>query len=179
MRHHHGFGRFKSPDHGFGRGHRAEHGRHRGGRVFDYGELRLLILALLGEKPSHGYELIKAIEERLGGAYSPSPGVIYPTLTWLYEMGYAAKVAEDQGRKRYQITPEGLAFLDANRAAVDELMARVAKGDHGGAPAPVLRAMQNLKVALRLRLRQGALDDATAATIAAALDQAAQAVERS
>ena len=71
---------------------RGGHGRggRRGGRVLDHGDLRLLILRLLEEKPRHGYEIIKAIEEQVGGAYSPSPGVVYPTLTLLEELGHAA-----------------------------------------------------------------------------------------
>src|ERR1700759_1689517 len=86
-------------DRGFRRhGHRRQglfsRGR-REGRPFDYGELRLLALAMIAEQPRHGYELMKAIEERMGGTYSPSPGVIYPTLSWLEDMGYAAVETED------------------------------------------------------------------------------------
>src|SRR4051812_30777633 len=71
-----------------GRHHQHHRGRH-GGRLFDYGELRLLVLAMIAEQPRHGYELMQVIEERTGGSYSPSPGVIYPTLSWLEDMGYA------------------------------------------------------------------------------------------
>lgn len=153
----------------------------RGGRPFDYGELRMLALAMIAEQPRHGYELMKAIEERMGGSYSPSPGVMYPTLAWLEDMGYAAAGSAESGRKSYRITAEGEAFLAANRAAVDELLARIgAMGGEGtGTPAPVLRGMENLKTALRLRLRRGPLDQAAAEVVAAALDAAAQAVERS
>ena len=118
----------------------------------------------------------------MGGSYSPSPGVIYPTLSWLEDMGYAAAETEDGGRRRYRITAEGEAFLIANRAAVDELNARlgpVGAGARREVPAPVLRGMENLRLALRLRLKQGPLDQAAAQSIAAALDAAAQAVERS
>ncbi len=174
----HGFG----PDEPTDRHH--HHGRHRGrgGRLFDYGELRLLLLAMIAERARHGYELIKAIEERMGGSYSPSPGVIYPTLAWLDDMGYTALDAEEAGRKRYRITPEGEAFLVANRAAADDLLARTGPSGPGGAdpvPAPVVRAMENLKLAVRLRLRRGPLDRTAAESIAAALDAAAQTVERS
>ena len=75
-------------------------------------------------QPRHGYEIIKAIEERLGGGYSPSPGVIYPTLTMLEELGHAT-VAEDAGKKQYTITDEGRAFLAANQPAVDAALARM------------------------------------------------------
>ena len=137
---------------------------------------------MIAEQPRHGYELMKAIEERMGGTYSPSPGVIYPTLAWLEDMGYAAVETQDAGRKRYRITAEGEAFLTANRAAVDDLLARLGQTEDGrrqGIPAPVVRAMQNLKLALSLRLRRGGLDPTAAEAIASALDSAAQTVERS
>jgi DNA-binding PadR family transcriptional regulator len=169
---------FHHPGSRFGRGRRG--GRH--GRMFDYGELRLLVLAMIAEEPRHGYELIKAIEERFGGSYSPSPGVIYPTLAWLDDMGYAAIEPEPSGRKLYRITGEGEAFLTTNRAAADELLGRASDADGegvDGAPAQVLRAMQNLRLAMRLRLRRGGMDQATAEKLAAILDAAAQTVERS
>lgn len=171
---------FSPPDDRSGPFHRGRGGRH-GGRLFDYGELRLLLLAIIADAPSHGYELIKTVEERFGGSYSPSPGVIYPTLSWLDDMGYAVIEPADGGRKRYSITQEGKAFLAANRAAIDDLMARAGKGPgrREGVPAPVVRAMENLKLAMRLRLRSGDLSDEAAEAIAAALDLAAQTVEKS
>src|SRR5262245_2204702 len=110
-RHPHGdgsSGRFPGPEgpeerHSGRHGHRR-HGTFFGGRrerAFDYGELRLLVLAMIAEHSRHGYELMKAIEERMGGSYSPSPGVIYPTLSWLEDMRYAVVETEDAGRKRY------------------------------------------------------------------------------
>lgn len=134
---------------------------------------------MIAEQPRHGYELIKAIEERFGGSYAPSPGVIYPTLSWLDDMGYAAIEPEDGGRKRCRITPDGASFLAANRAAADELLARANGGDGQAVPAGVIRGMENLKTALRLRLRRGGLDAEAAARIAGALDAAALAVEQS
>jgi len=137
---------------------------------------------MIAEQSRHGYELMKAIEQRMGGSYSPSPGVIYPTLSWLEDMGYATVETVDTGRKRYRITAEGEAFLTANRGAVDDLLARIGPAGErtpDGVPAPVLRAMENLKLALRLRLRRGPLEQDVAQIIAAALDAAAQAVERS
>lgn len=135
---------------------------------------------MIAERPRHGYELIKAIEERFRGSYTPSPGVIYPTLSWLDDMGYARVDAKEAGRKRYRATVEGEAFLVANRAAVDELLAR--RGPDGGVsavPAPIMRAMESLKLALHLRFRRGPIDQAAAETIAAAIGDAAQTVERS
>ena len=174
-----------------GRGDRGHHGhgnRGHGGRgfgarrhMFDYGELRLLLLALIASRPCHGYELIRRIEERFGGAYVPSPGVIYPTLSWLDDMGLAEVLPGDGNRKSYSITPEGEAYLAENRAAADALLARSGGEGPGrhGLPLPVLRAMENLKLAMRLRLRGRPVDEAAAMAIAAALDSAAQAVERS
>ena len=166
-------------------GRRGEPGfRHmRGGRgrVFDQGDLRLVLLALIAEKPRHGYEIIKEIEDRLGGAYSPSPGVIYPTLTLLEEMGHA-RVSEEGGKKLYAITPEGETALVANKEAVDALTARMSevRSALGGGPAPqIVRAMHNLRLALRMRLSRGPLTEAQVEAVTSALDQAAQTVERS
>jgi DNA-binding PadR family transcriptional regulator len=171
------------PDHHH-RGHRRRHhhGGGHGGRLFDYGELRLLLLAMIAERPRHGYELIKAIEERFGGSYTPSPGVIYPTLAWLDDMGYAAIEVEEGSRKRYRITAEGEAFLVANRAAADDLLSRPGLAGASGRaamPASVVRAMENLRLAMRLRVKRGPIEQPAADSIAEALDAAARTVERS
>jgi DNA-binding PadR family transcriptional regulator len=158
-----------------GTGHGPEGRKRRGARLFDYGELRLLVLALIAKAPAHGYELIKTIEERFGGSYTPSPGVIYPTLSWLDDMGYATVEAE-AGRKSYAITPAGQAFLDENHDAAEALFQR--SGDEGqgrrGRSLQVMRAMHNLKTALRMRLASGQVDEAAIDAIAAAIDEAAQ-----
>ena len=178
-----GFDRHGGHARGEGRHGRHERGRHdedhqgegrRGGRLFDYGELRLLVLALIAQAPAHGYELIRTIEDRFGGAYTPSPGVIYPTLSWLADMGYAS-VERDGGRKSYAITDEGRSFLEANRATADALFQRGNNDGPGrrGRSLQVMRAMHNLKTALRLRLVSGPADDAAIDAIAAAIDEAA------
>jgi len=162
----------------FGRGG----GRGGLGRFFAHGDLRLVVLHLIAERPRHGYEVIKAIEERVAGAYSPSPGVIYPTLTLLEELGYVTVSTGDGAKKLHEITAEGRAYLDANRAAVEALLARMDEAGraYGGGPAPqVVRAMENLKLALRLRLSRGPLSEAQINAVAAALDAAATSVERS
>ncbi len=173
-------------------GHSPGRGRHgRGGlanpadlemrRFFAHGDLRLVILRLIAERPRHGYEIIKEIEERVGGAYSPSPGVIYPTLTLLEELGYVSVTPGEGARKLHEITDPGRAFLTANQQAVDTLFARMeaASQARGGGPAPqILRAMENLRFALRLRLGRGPLTDEQVTTVAAALDAAAVGVER-
>lgn len=172
------------PDDGprFGRHHRGG-GRGGLGRFFAHGDLRLVILHLIAEKPRHGYEIIKAIEERVGGAYSPSPGVIYPTLTLLEELGYVSVgSAAEGGRKLHEVTEQGRAFLEANRATLDGLLARMDEAGRarGDGPAPqVIRAMENLKLALRMRMARGPLTAEQADAVAAALDAAATGVERS
>lgn len=155
--------------------------RGRGGRFFDQGDLRLVILALLAEQPRHGYELIKEIEERLGGAYAPSPGVVYPTLTWLEELGYAALVEDaNSSKKLYSATPEGLEYLEKNKGLVEGIFARMDQAGGQGDFAPrILRAMGNVKMALRLRLASGSLTAEQVDKIAAALDAAALEIERS
>ena len=96
------------------------------GRMFGQGDLKLLLLALIEEQPRHGYELIRAIEDLCGGSYSPSPGAIYPTLTFLEEAGYASvHLADANGRKQYAITDEGRAHLKQNRLEVDAVMQRL------------------------------------------------------
>jgi DNA-binding PadR family transcriptional regulator len=164
---------------GFGRHGFARHGR-RFGRIFEHGDLRYVVLQMIAEKPRYGYEVIKAIEEKLGGAYSPSPGVIYPTLTLLEETGYAT-VSEAEGNKKlYAITESGKAFLAENKSIISAIFDRISDthAAHGGGPAPqIVRAMENLKVAARLRMSQGPLSDEQIRAIAAALDEAAQKIE--
>ncbi len=96
----------------------------RTGRKLDADDLQLVILALLAEKPAHGYELIKALGERSGGFYSPSPGMVYPALTYLDEIGYASVEAEGT-RKLYRITDAGRAYLEQNRTLADTILAQL------------------------------------------------------
>jgi DNA-binding PadR family transcriptional regulator len=96
----------------------------RAGRRLASGDLQLVLLALLDERPSHGYELIKALEERSGGFYSPSPGMIYPALTWLEEMGYAS-VAAEGAKKLYSITDAGREYLRENRDSADAMLGQL------------------------------------------------------
>jgi DNA-binding PadR family transcriptional regulator len=101
-------------------------GGFRTGRKFGSADLQLLLLALLTEKPSHGYELIKSLEERSGGFYAPSPGMVYPALTYLEEIGHAT--VEPEGTKKlYHITEAGRAHLEQNRAQVDAIMTELAR----------------------------------------------------
>jgi DNA-binding PadR family transcriptional regulator len=101
-------------------------GRWRGGRMFEQGDLRYVVLRLLEEKPRHGYEIIKALEEKFGGAYAPSPGTVYPTLQLLEDLGYARVVPGEGGKKVYEITDEGRKHLAENRETVDTIFDRIA-----------------------------------------------------
>jgi DNA-binding PadR family transcriptional regulator len=173
---------------GFGFG--GQHGRHEhrgmhGGRVrrvFDQGDLRYVLLRLIADSPRHGYELIKAIEEKFGGTYSPSPGIIYPTLTLLEELGYIRPDSAEGPRKQFAITPEGTAFLAANQAVVDQIFARMAEigQAYAGGPAPeIRRAMQNLEAALTIRLGRGPLAADQIRAVTTILDRAASEIEQS
>jgi DNA-binding PadR family transcriptional regulator len=110
-------------------------GRRSGGRMFEQGDLKLVVLRLLDEKPRHGYEIIKALEERSNGLYSPSPGAVYPTLQLLEEMGYTRAVDEGAGRKIYEITDEGRKHLAENRSAADDVFERVSNVAEAGGQA--------------------------------------------
>ncbi len=173
---------FGGAEHMGRRGHGifGRHGGHGHDRPFEQGDLRFVILKLISEKPSYGYEIIKAIEDRLAGAYAPSPGVVYPTLTLLEELGYIAVQQTDGARKLFAITPEGETALEQNRATVDAIFTRMAEINirRSGHQAPQLvRAWENLKMAMNLRVAQGPLSEAQIAAIAAVLDEAAKAIE--
>jgi len=115
-----GFGPFAG---GFGDGDIGWQG-FRAGRKLGAEHLQLLILALLAEKPAHGYEIIKALGERSRGFYTPSPGMVYPALTYLEEIGYASVEAEG-AKKLYSITDAGRAHLQENRGTADTLLAQL------------------------------------------------------
>ncbi|MDP1026521.1 PadR family transcriptional regulator [Sphingomonas sp. KR1UV-12] len=154
----------------------------RRGRMFDGGELRLVLLRLIADEPRHGYDLIREIETITGGAYAPSPGVVYPTLTLLDEMGLIAEQQSDGAKKRFAITDTGNAHLTEQAELADALMARLRSlGEHrertDGA-APIRRSMGNLKVALADRLGRGDFSEDTLHDVAALIDEVAQKIER-
>jgi DNA-binding PadR family transcriptional regulator len=133
-----GFGDFWGP--GRGRNWRA-----RAGRVFEQGDLKLVILRLLEEKPRHGYEIIKELESRLGGSYAPSPGTVYPTLTMLEDMGFARVVPEESGKKIYQITDEGKKHLAEHSSAVNDIFERIAEFVGGLVDTPMTELRHSFK----------------------------------
>jgi len=148
--------------------------------MFDGGELRLVLLKLIAEKSRHGYDLIRAIEERTNGAYAPSPGIVYPTLTLLSDMGLIGEQASEGARKLFEITTEGTAHLAQNANDVAAMFARL---DALGAirertdAMPIRRAMHNLKSVLMHRLGEG-LDKDKLHEAVAMIDEAARKIER-
>lgn len=150
-------------------------------RMFDGGELRLVLLKLIEEAPRHGYDLIREIEERTGGAYAPSPGVVYPTLTMLADMGLIEEQVAEGSKKVFAITNAGQAHLTEREEEVEALFARLAEvgsmraRTSGG---PIRRAMRNLKSALGERLGREDVDSDVLHRVAAILDEAVQKIER-
>lgn len=171
------------PDRGRGRHEFGfERGRGRGHeRPFEQGDLRWLVLLLIAAQPRHGYEIIKEIEDKMNGYYSPSPGVIYPTLTFLEETGLIISEAQ-AAKKLYSITDEGRASLEANAATIQSIRERIEsiRARFGAPPAPeMMRAMDNLRTAIQVRLSKGELSPESLAIVTAALDRAAGEIERS
>lgn len=188
-----GFGR------GFGRGGRGrgsdeggqdDGGDSRIGRFLLQGDLRLLVLALIEKEPRHGYEIIRHVEELTYGFYAPSPGVIYPTLTYLEEAGYVS-AEMDGNKKRYSITDEGRAHLDSNRGLASGILERLSmvaerirqrreggrgrREEHGpDLPRSVDAALLNLREVIARRLSE---DERRAGSIVKALLQMAEDLE--
>ena len=160
-------------------GNRGGGGRGRG-RMFAGGELRLLLLKLIGDETRHGYELIKAIEELTGGNYAPSPGVVYPTLSLLLDEGMIAEQADATPRKAFAITAEGEVELSGRSDEAEALIARLValnEEDDARRAPPIARAVGNLFAALRGRAQSG-FDSETVHQVAEILDEAARKIER-
>lgn len=189
MRHHH-CGQHQGHDHFHAMRHSMFGGRGPGGpharggerrRMFEAGELRLVLLKLIEEQPRHGYDLIREIEARSGGAYAPSPGVVYPTMTLLIDMGLSEESPSEGARKLLSITEAGRQHLNERADEVATAMARLAalaKVSERTDAAPVRRAMQNLKTALQDRLSQSDASRDIQLEVARLIDEAAQKIER-
>jgi DNA-binding PadR family transcriptional regulator len=150
-------------------------------RMFESGELRLVLLKLIADQPRHGYDLIRAVEELTGGTYAPSPGVIYPTLTMLQDMGLIEETSGEGARKPFQITEAGTAHLEDNAEEVDDLIRRLKTFSPSHYPeggSPIWRAMRNLGVAIRHRVGRGEISEETIHEAAALIDELAQKIER-
>jgi DNA-binding PadR family transcriptional regulator len=154
--------------HGFFGHHRGGGGR--GPKMFDSGAMRYVVLQLISEKPRHGYDIIKELETRAGGSYTPSPGAIYPLLAMLYDMGHVS-ISHEGAKKLHTITPEGQAFLDENRQMVDAVMARLSEPGEGGGDIRTL--MHALKEAVIRRARDGSATETRLDAIRAILRKAA------
>lgn len=155
--------------------------RGRRGRMFGQGELRLALLALIAENPSHGYELIKAIEEMTGGDYAPSPGAVYPTLQLLEDEGSIEEAEAEGAKKPFAATAQGLEELEDRKDEVKALLRRL--GRHGERTTTVrshdvFRAMGNLGSVLKNRARAGKLDENTIKEIVDMIDEMAKRIER-
>jgi DNA-binding PadR family transcriptional regulator len=183
---HHGREERHHGRHGGWEGFMGRHGRGFGGfggdreRLFDSGELRLVILQLVAEKPSYGYEIIKAIEERLSGGYAPSPGVVYPTLTLLEEEGYATVSSTESSKKLYTVTELGIEYLKSNQGILKAIFGRMEQAGKAfgrGRSPQIMRALMNLKFALKMRAGQGNLSPEQTRKIAEAIDAAARVID--
>ena len=169
---------FEFDDNGWG-------GRRGGGRgrrrMFESGELRLVLLKLIADEPRHGYDLIRAIEELTGGEYAPSPGIVYPTLTLLQDMGFIEEAAVEGARKPFQATAAGREHLEQTAADVEELLERLDEtGSHRrrGHRPEMGRAIGNLMTALKNRIAHEGWNEALLNEVVDILDDAAQRIER-
>ena len=177
-KHSHGSGRSDPLEDRGGRGH---FGRGRGGgRIFGPGDLRLVLLALIEEKQRHGYELIKELEQKFGGAYAPSPGSVYPTLTLLEELGHLRSATSEGPKRLFEITTEGARYLRENEAALNSALSRMemaARAVSGEAPPPDLHhAMHTLKAAVLFH--RGGWDDTETERVRKIIEGAAEAIAR-
>ncbi|MCU6669663.1 PadR family transcriptional regulator [Enterobacteriaceae bacterium H4N4] len=152
---------------------------HEGGgrrqRFFGHGELRLVILDLLTRNVSHGYELIKDIESMTQGNYTPSPGVIYPTLDFLQDQAFITITEEENGRKQIAITVAGQRWLDENLEQLENIQARIKArcvGFQLRKNPQMKRALDNFKAVLDLKVNQEGLSDAQLKQIIAVIDRA-------
>lgn len=164
--------------HGFG-------GRHRGfgggrERLFDSGDFKLVLLKLIAEEPSYGYQLIKTLEERLAGGYTPSAGAIYPTLTMLEEEGFISSSISESNKKVYSITKEGTAFLKENSERIEELFDRLkaAKQEYSRSRSPeIMKAFMALRESVVSKMARGTVTKEQIRKIAEQIEAAAKAIE--
>jgi len=149
--------------------------------MFGREELRLLLLQLIAEEPRHGYDLIKAMEERSGGHYAPSPGVIYPALAMLADEGLIEEQSSEDTRRKFGITKAGTDALEATQIEAEAAMGRLTglgeKAERQRAPS-IERAAFNLFTAVGQRMAKGNEEDDIALRIAEVLDEASQKIER-
>lgn len=168
-------------DWGDGPGGGGRHRRRDRKRMFEGGELRLVLLKLIADEPRHGYQLIKAVEDLTEGEYAPSPGIVYPTLTMLEDMGHIREQKSKDSKKVFEATEEGRAHLEENEGEVDELFEKLEGHGrtrrHGQRPE-IGRAIGNLMTALRNRVASEGWHEELLEEVVDILDDAAQRIER-
>ena len=148
--------------------------------MFDAGEIRLVILRLLSTEPSYGYQLIKTMEARLGGGYTPSAGVVYPTLTMLEEEGLIA-ATETSGKKVYSVTDEGTKYLEANKERVGRLFERLEEAGRGfrrGRAPELMKAFMDLRGAVMSKVWRRNASPEQIKKIAEAIHKAADEIDK-
>ncbi|WP_336193733.1 PadR family transcriptional regulator [Providencia stuartii] len=192
-RHCHGEGRGHGKGrhcHDEGRGHgKGRHchgeGRRKGRglrRLFDHGDLHIMVLSLVAKKPSYGYEIIKDIQEASSGLYVPSPGVIYPTLTLLEEQGFLESEIVERNRKSFKITAEGAEHLQLNQETEATIFRKLAKArdmQHGGNLAEDIEmAVHRFKALLRHKMVLKQLNETQTRQIAQIINDAVQQIEQ-
>jgi len=144
---------------------------------FGAGDMKYVMLKLLKDKPRHGYEIMKALEERMHGCYSPSPGTVYPTLQWLEDEGLV-KAKEVDGKKVYEITPEGLKFLDEHKDVVEDIFDRVSDAVDQALGGAMIDVNQNVARLMKTVYRRGwRASDEIRKQIAEILARAAKEIE--
>jgi DNA-binding PadR family transcriptional regulator len=145
------FGRFGRRWGGFGG---FNQGPGQGERFFGRGDLKYVILDLLKDQPRHGYDIIRALEDRMGGHYRPSPGSVYPTLQMLEDLGYVTS-NQEEGKKVYSITDEGRAYLTDQASTIDDIRARITAGWDAAQRPEMADLMHELRELARALFRQG------------------------
>jgi DNA-binding PadR family transcriptional regulator len=171
-------GGFSWGEFGPGWGAHGRGGRRWRGRVFEQGDLKYVILKLLAEKPRHGYEVIKALEERLDGLYSPSPGSVYPTLALLEDLGFARAQEEEGGRKIYEITDAGRAHLEEHKGTVEDIFERMTEMGADFLRAPMIDLGKSFGELGRAAFRAATRgDDAKLQRIREVIERAAREIE--
>ena len=163
---------------GMGRGRGGPRGKR---RMFESGELRLVLLKLIADQPRHGYELIKAIEDMTGGDYAPSPGIVYPTLTMLEDMGLIAEQKSKDSKKIFEATADGRAHLEEQSDEVEALMERLEETGHRRSRShrPEMgRAISNLMAAMRGRVARDGWNEDLLNEVVDIIDEAARKIER-
>jgi len=149
------------------------------GRLFDAGEMKLVILKFLSEQPSYGYQLIKTMEQRLSGGYTPSAGVIYPTLTMLEEEGLVEASVENN-KKVYSLTADGREYLGKNKGRVDEIFLRLEEAGRSferGRSPEIMKAFHNLRSAVDARTFRASVTPEQIRKIVEAINAAAKAID--